>query len=68
MGVGRSFVKLDNLFPKNISMDALEIKFSVISLPPQPIMSSEEEIIFEVFVALDQKKTVQTREKLGGFC
>ena len=68
MGVGRSFVKLDNLFPGNISMDALEIKFSVIPLPPQPIMSSEEQIIFEVFVALDQKKTVQTREELAGCC
>ena len=55
MGVGRSVVKLDNLFPGNVSMDALEIKFSVISLPPQPTMASEEEIIFEGLLALDQK-------------
>ena len=54
MGVGRSVVKLDNLFPGNVSMDAMEIKFSVISLPPQPTMSSDE-IIFEGLLALDQK-------------
>ena len=46
---------LQNLLPGNVSMDALEIKFSVISLPPQSTMSSEEENIFEGLLALDQK-------------
>ena len=63
MGVGRSVVKLDNLFPGNIYMDAIKIKFSVISLPPQPTMSSEEEVNFEGLLALHQKNCSNSWEK-----
>ena len=38
-GVGRSVVKLDSLVPGNVSMDALEFKFSVNSALPEAVMS-----------------------------
>ena len=48
IGVGKSVVKFDNSFPGNASMDALEIKLSVKSSSPQPILSWEEEFILRI--------------------
>ena len=45
IGVGRSVVKVDSLFPGNVCMDALEIKFSVNSALPEEIMSWGDESV-----------------------
>ena len=45
-GVGRSVVKLDSLFPGNVSMDALEIKFSVNSALLEAVMSWGDESVW----------------------
>ena len=38
---------LTTYFRETVSTDAIEVKFSVKSLPPQPTLSSEEEIILK---------------------
>ena len=55
MGVARSVVILEKLFPGNVSMDALEIKFNVISLLPELTMSSKEEIFLRTSGSRSEK-------------